>query len=145
MSPSEEFVQRYARVERHADAFGRVIGVRKLKISQQTKVSEFTPGLEGISEVNMIDEDGRERPVQIARRTQMLIAAAVCEIDGMSIPFARSRGELDAIADRLDEEGLVAAMVAYARFKPPVAEGEEAPDAIDEAKKSQKTHTHGAR
>jgi hypothetical protein len=143
MTPSEEFVNRYARVEREADALGRVIGVRKLKISQQTKISEMTPGLEGESEVVMSDDQGGQKTVRIARRTQMLIASAVCEMDSIPIPFPRNRGELDAIADRLDEEGLIAAMVAYARFQPKVAEGEEAPDAIDEAKKSPAIHTHG--
>lgn len=144
MTPSEELISRYSRIERFTDAFGRLIGVRKLKISQQTKVSEYTPNLEGVSEVTMTDEEGREKVVQIARRTQMLIAAAVCEIDNVHIPFPKSRGELDAIADRLDEEGLVAAMTAYARFHPAGQAGEEAPDAIDTAKKSHKTHIHEA-
>lgn len=142
MTPSEEFINRYARVEREADAIGRIVGVRKLRISQQTRVSEMTPGLEGESEVVMSDESGSPKTVRIARRTQMLIAAAVVEIDGINIIFPRSRGDLDAIADKLDEEGLVAAMIAYARFQPKPAEGEEAPSAIDEAKKSHATHTH---
>jgi len=144
MTPSEELINRYARVEREADAFGRLIGVRKLKVSQQTKVSEYTPGLEGETEVVMSDDDGGQKTVRISRRAQMLIAAAVCEIDSVSIPFARNRGELDAIADKLDEEGIVAAMIAYARFQPKASGGEEALDAIAEAKKSHKTHTHGA-
>lgn len=139
MTHSEELIQRYARVEHERDVFGRLIGVRKLKISQQTKVSEMTPGLEGEAEVTLPDD----RVVRISRRAQMLIAASVVEIDGVNYPFARSRGELDAVADRLDEEGLVAAMVAYARFQPKAAEGEEAPDAIADAKKSHATHTHG--
>jgi hypothetical protein len=122
MTPSEEIIGRYARVEREPDALGRLIGVRRLKVSQQTKVSEWTPGLEGVSEVQVPETKDPEtgetipaRAVEISRRTQMLVAAAVCEIDSIAIPFARSRGELDAIADRLDEEGLVAAMVAYGR------------------------------
>ena len=131
MTPSEEIITRYARIEREADAFGRIIGVRKLKISQQTKVSELTPGLEGSAEVELTDK----RIVTIARRTQMLIAAAVCEIDQVAIPFPKSRGELDAIADRLDEEGLVAAMVAYARLSPQKADGEADESGLDAAKK----------
>jgi hypothetical protein len=142
MTPSEEFINRYARVEREKDSVGRLIGVRKLKISQQTKISEMTPGLEGEAEVSMMNEDGSERKIRISRRAQMLIAASVCEVDGVTYPFVRNRGELDSTADMLDEEGLVAAMIAYARFQPKVAEGEEAPDAIDEAKKSHATHTH---
>lgn len=138
MTPSEELIQRYSRVEREADVFGRLIGVRKLKVSQQTKVAEMTPGLEGNSEVRLPDDT----VIRISRRSTMLIAAAVCEVDGVSISFPRNRGELDAIADRLDEEGLAAAVMAYTRFQPQAAEGEEAPDAIDEAKKSHATHTH---
>jgi hypothetical protein len=149
VTPSEELVSRYAKVERQVDAFGRCIGVRRLKISQQTKVSEMTPGLEGEFEVTLPASPGieadpdrgveaqraqPERTVKLSRRTQMLVAAAVCEIDAVQIPFARSRGELDAIADRLDEEGLVAAMVAYARLQPKRdAEADEG--AIDKAKK----------
>jgi hypothetical protein len=143
MTPSEDITQRYLRVEREKDSIGRLIGVRKLKISQQTKIAEMTPGLEGEAEVILTGEDGEPKPVRIARRSQMLIAAAVCEIDGQNIPFARTRGELDAIADRLDEEGIIAAMMAYARLQPKPAEGEEAPAAIDEAKKSHATPTRG--
>lgn len=120
MTPSDEIVSRYAKVERNADAFGRVIGVRRLKVSQQTRVAEMTPGLEGDFEVELPeskDEAGNVVPprmVKLSRRTQLLVAAAVCEIDGTPIPFPKTRGELDAITDRLDEEGLVAAMAAYA-------------------------------
>ena len=110
MTPSEEILSRYSRVEREADALGRIIGVKRLRVSQQTAVSEMTPGLEGMAEIELPD-----RTVRIARRAQMLIAACVCEIDEHKIPFPKTRQELDAIADRLDEEGIVAAMVAYSR------------------------------
>jgi hypothetical protein len=134
-TPSEEFINRYSRVEREADAIGRLVSVRKLKVSQQTRVSEMTPGLDGETEIVMTNDDGTEKKVRIARRGLMLVAASVCEIDGVPIPFSRNRGELDSIADRLDEEGLAAAMKALNRFQPKVAEGEEAGDAIDDAKK----------
>lgn len=141
MTPSEEIIQRYARIERAADSFGRLIGVRKLKVSQQTKVSEWTPGLDGVTEI-VLPSDPKtgepERTVSIARRAQMLVVASVCEIDSIMRPFPRNRGELDALADALDEEGLVAAMTAYARFAPPKpaeSEGEEGESAIDLAKK----------
>ena len=130
MTPSEEIIERYKRIEREADALGRVIGVKRLKISQQTKVSELTPGLEGMAEVEL-----PTGVVSVSRRAQMLIAAAVCFIDEQPIPFAKTRGELDAIADRLDEEGLVAAMVAYARLSPKKAEGEADESAVEQAKK----------
>jgi hypothetical protein len=134
-TPSEELINRYARVEREADAFGRLIGCRKLRVSQQVKISGMTPELDGETEVTTTDDNGNETKVRIARRGLMIVAASVCEIEGIPIPFSRNRGELDAIADRLDEEGLSAAMKALDRFRPKVAEGEEALDATDEAKK----------
>jgi hypothetical protein len=41
-----------------------------------------------------------------------LIAASVCMIDEARISFPRTRGELDAIYDRLDAEGMAAATKA---------------------------------
>lgn len=124
MTPSEEIVSRYNRVEFERDAFGRTIGVARLKVSQQTKVAEFTPGLEGEFEVELPESKDAEtgetipaRMVKLARRTQMLVAASVRKIDEIDYPFPRTRGELDAIADRLDEEGIVAAMIAYGRVQ----------------------------
>jgi hypothetical protein len=63
-------------------------------------------------------------------RLPLQVAAAVCEIDGIRIPFPRSRGELDAIYDRLDGEGVAAASVAFARL----AEKNGAADAKADAK-----------
>jgi hypothetical protein len=45
MTPSEERLQRYSQIEREADALGRIIGVHRLKISQQLKISEFTASI----------------------------------------------------------------------------------------------------
>jgi hypothetical protein len=137
MTPSEEFVVRYSKVERQADALGRLIGVRRLRPSQQTKVNEMTPGLTGDDEVSVFDEKtGAETTMKTPRRLQMTIAAAVCEIDQIPIPFARNRGELDSIYDRLDREGMHAAMEAFWRLLPKNESGDEgAADPTDEAKK----------
>jgi hypothetical protein len=82
MTPSEEFTARYSKVEREADAFGRLIGVRRLRPSQQTKVNEMTPGLTGDDETIVLDEKtGAEMVMKIPRRMQMNVAAAVCEIE----------------------------------------------------------------
>ncbi|SHG91768.1 hypothetical protein [Bradyrhizobium erythrophlei] len=110
---SEIILARYKRVEREADAFGRLIGVRKLKPSEQTKVAGYTADLSGADEV--FTPDGRK--VNFPHRIPLLVAAAVCEIDNLPIPFAKSRAELDAIYDRLDEEGLAAASRAVARLQ----------------------------
>ena len=141
MTPSEEIVKRYSRIEKAADELGRVIGVHRLKVSQQAKVAEMTPQLDGESEIKTTLPDGSEKTFRIARRGVLMVAASVCEIDGIPIPFAKTRFELDAIADALDQEGLAAAMKALEKFNPKVAEGEEAPDAIADAKKSHETHT----
>jgi hypothetical protein len=136
LTPSEEFIQRYSRVEREADVLGRVIAVRRLKPSQSAKVIGFTLDLEGEVEMRVLDEKtGEEKTITIQRRFQMTIAAAVCEIDSIPIPFPRNRGELDAIYDRLDNEGVEAAMIAYSRLFPAKADDEEAVDSTDDAAK----------
>lgn len=136
LTPSEEFIQRYSRVEREPDALGRLIGVRRLKPSQQTKVTEMTPGLDGEVDMRVLDEKtGEEKTIKVSRRFNMVMAASVCEIDGIPYPFAKTRGELDAIYDRLDNEGIEAAMVAYAKMYPAKEDAEEAGDTIEEAKK----------
>ena len=133
MTPSEEFTERYKTIKSKADEFGRVIGVRRLKPSQQVKISEMTPALEGDTE--MTGQDGRT--IRIPRRSLPMVAAAVCQIDGAMIPFPKTRGELDAILDRLDAEGLLAAVQAYGELVPSVKtdDGEGAKDVIDDAKK----------
>jgi hypothetical protein len=137
LTPSEELIQRYSRVERHADVFGRVVGVRRLKPSQSTKISEMTPNLDGDAEMTVLDEKtGAETTMKIPRRLQMNVAASVCEIDNVPIPFARNRGELDAIYDRLDREGMDAAMTAFFRLLPKrETDDEGAADPTDSAKK----------
>jgi hypothetical protein len=97
MTPSEEFAQRYSRIEREADAFGRIVGVKRLRPSQQTRISEMTPGLDGDAEMSVLDETDAEVTMKIPRRLQMNVAAAVCEIDNTPIPFAKTRGELAQI------------------------------------------------
>lgn len=138
MTPSEEITSRYNRVERESDARGRIIGVRKLKVSQQLRVAEMTPGLEGLSEISITDkETGEERTVKMDRRSIPLLAASVCEIDRVPIPFPKTRGELDAIMDSLDEDGIAAALAAAMKMQPKkAAEDEnESLSGIDEAKK----------
>jgi hypothetical protein len=126
MTPSEELINRYSKVEREADALGRLVGVRRLRPSQQTKISEMTPGLSGDDEVTVIDETtGAEVVMKTPRRLQMTVAAAVCEIDNVPIPFARTRGELDAIYDRLDREGMNAAMSAFFKLLPKREESDD--------------------
>lgn len=109
MKPTEEFSKRYAKVERETDAFGRVIGVRRLRPSEQLKVQGLTSDLEGDAVLVGVDQS-------VPRRMPAIIAASVCEIDGAPITFPKNRGELDAIIDALDAEGMQAAVNASARI-----------------------------
>ena len=116
MSKSDEIASRaakYNRVERVADTLGRVIGVRRLKPSQQLKVEEYSSDLTG-SQSFTDDETGKT--IEVPRRTILFYAAAVCEIDETPIPFPRNRGELDAILDALDDEGLAAVSAALVKL-----------------------------
>ena len=116
MSKSDEIAARaakYNQIERVADTLGRVIGVRRLKPSQQLKVEEFAGNLTGT--ITMTD-DRTGSTVEVPRRFPLMVAAAVCEIDEVAIPFPKNRGELDAVLDRLDEEGMAAVVEAFGKL-----------------------------
>lgn len=117
MTESETKIARYGAIEREVDAFGRRIGVRRLKPSEQTKLVGLTPELTGFEETLALDETGVMKPTQVPHRAPLSIAAAVCEIDDAKISFPKTRGELDAIFDRLDMEGLTAATKALGRLQ----------------------------
>ena len=134
MTASQEILarqERYNRIERATDSTGRMIGVRRLKPSQQLRVQEMAPGLDGAVSVTVESADGN-RVIEIPRNSPLVIAASVCEIDSSPIPFAKSRAELDAILDRLDTEGLAAAGEALAKF----AEENVTIDEVKEAAKN---------
>lgn len=109
---SEVKLARYNTIEKEADAFGRLIGVRRLKPSEQIKVTEYTADLTSSEEVKGPDGEA----YTFTHRMPLIVAASVCMIDDARISFPRSRAELDAIFDRLDSEGLTAASTALARL-----------------------------
>lgn len=109
---SELKLARYKQIERESDTVGRVIGVRRLRPSEQGKITEYTAQMNGGEEFAGING----APVIISHRMQYIVAAMVCEIDSNPVPFPRSRGELDAILDRLDAEGIAAAITAIGRL-----------------------------
>ena len=116
MSKSDEIAARaakYNRIERVSDSLGRVIGVRRLKPSQQLRVEEFAGNLTGT--VTMTD-DRSGKSIEVPRRFPLMIAAAVCEIDETPVPFPKTRAELDAVLDVLDEEGMAAVVEAFGKI-----------------------------
>ena len=96
---------------------GRIIGVRRLKPSEQAKLQGMTADLTGYDEGK--DESGTV--VQIPHRLPLFVAASVREITSLDgntvhVAFPRSRAELDAVYDRLDKEGIEAAQRAFAKL-----------------------------
>lgn len=146
---SEVKLARYAAREKEADAFGRIITIRRLKPSEQTRISGMVADLTGFedTEVEVTDpETGKvstERR-QVPRNAPLVIAAMVCEIsDGqhsIAVSFPKGRAELDAIFDRLDVEGLEAATKAAQRL---IAADLPAGNSVDEIKNSSRTPSSG--
>lgn len=126
LTESEAKIARYNRIEREADDWGRVIGVRRLKPSEQSKISGMTADLTGFDEI----PNPNGEPLRLPHSMRHFLAAAVCELDQLPIPFSRNRAELDAILDRLDNEGLAAATKALVR----ITDAQPVTKPLDEAK-----------
>jgi hypothetical protein len=122
---SEIKLARYSEKAREADALGRVITVRRLKPSEEGKISEMLNGMVGYEELT--NDEGEV--IKISHRMPYVISASVCQIDDAFIPFPRNRAELDAIYDRLDREGLTAAGKAFVKLTQTASYG-----TIDDAK-----------
>lgn len=133
---------RYNRVEKEADSFGRIIGIRRLRPSEEMRITGMTADLDGFAKnMSIDDETGVEKEVLIPKRAPFFVAAMVCEVDGIPFTLPKTRGELDAVYDRLDREGIEAAMKAYIRLegadKPAEdIEPQTTAQLIDEAKNS---------
>jgi hypothetical protein len=135
---SEVKLARYSETAKEADQLGRVISVRRLKPSEQAKVSGMTSELAGYEE--MVNEKGVK--VHVPHRMPLMLAASVCMIDENHIAFPRNRGELDAIYDRLDVEGLEAAGKGWLRLNPVAkADDDNDPDPLAEVKNLSGTPT----
>lgn len=109
---SEAKLARYSETVKEVDEFNRTIGVRRLKPSEQIRIGGMTPDISGYDETTGKNGD----KIQIPHRMPLMLAAAVCMIDDVHIPFPRNIGELYAIFDRLDTEGLRAAGKAWVRL-----------------------------
>jgi hypothetical protein len=131
-----EAKERYKAIEREADSLGRIIGVRRLRPSEQAKIAGYTPDLSGSEKQKVVNDDGTTIEFDFPHRGPFQIAASVCEIrvDGelARIPFPRNRAELDSIYDRLDIQGLQAAVTAMTRLNA----DEAGKDVVAEAKNS---------
>jgi hypothetical protein len=115
---SDEILQRYRHIEREADSRGRILGIRRLRPSEQSKITGMTPDLGGYDLVPRFGDDDAEdlKPLRLSHRMPLMMAASVCEIDGNPIPFPRNRQELDSIYDQLDAEGIQAIVAAATRL-----------------------------
>jgi hypothetical protein len=124
--------ERYNRIEKEADSLGRIIGIRRLKPSEEMRITGLTADLDGFNQA--LGENGDT--IQVPKRAPYFVCAMVCEVDGFPFTMPKTRGELDAVYDRLDKEGIEAAMKAYIRLEG-ADKPEEEPSAetvIDEAK-----------
>jgi hypothetical protein len=91
----QEILDRYAKTKDIADPFGRVLKVRRLRVSEQLRIIKMAE---------------TQDPVVISLMTA---AASVAAVDGVPLTFPRAAGELHSIMDALDQEGLQAAGEAY--------------------------------
>jgi hypothetical protein len=117
MSVLDDIKAKYQKTETVADAYGRVIVVRRLSPSQQITVREWANTTDD-SVIGMLS-----------------FAASVVSIDGALFPFPKDRKELNGTIDALDDKGLEAVGEAYLKF----AEAEK--DTLDKAKNSAATGT----
>lgn len=98
MDTPQEIRDRYKQVETVTDKFGRAIMVGRLRPSQQLKVSQFAEG--GDESIKM----------------NIRFVCMVREIDGDQLSFPRSRAEVDARIDRLEDEGLDAIVMSLPKL-----------------------------
>lgn len=135
MSKSEEIkarAARYNRIERIDDAWGRVIGIKRLKPSQQVRVQEMCPGLDG--NTTIVADDGSS--FELPKIAPMMMAAHVVEIDGDPWPFPKTRSDLDLIFDTLDGEGLTAVSKAMRKLEEADKPADEPDQSVEEMAKN---------
>lgn len=109
---SEVKLARYRSTEKEADAFGRIITVRRLRPSERLKVAGMASGFQGGESIP--GKDGEK--VEIPHTIVLSLVASVSFIDDVPIAFSKNIGELLALYDRLDQEGMEAALKAMTRL-----------------------------
>ena len=93
-----------------ADARGRKIALRKLNALDRMRLSELVGGENAKNEAYM---------------TYATLAYHVASIDGDAVPKPATKAQLEALVQRLDEDGLAAAVKALPGLYPEAAESEE--------------------
>ena len=136
MTKSAEIAAKRAefdKVEHVVDTFGRDIGVKRLRPSQQLKIEELAGALTGTT---TIMDDNSGKTFEVPRRMPLILASSVASVDGNPVPFPKSRVEIDSVLDMLMDEGLTAVMEGLGKLNAPAApaaNGETA-TAADEVK-----------
>lgn len=102
-TPTQAVVAEANRVAYVTDKLGRRIGITRVSASLRRKVLRVMNG-----------EDGDKPQLFI----MALAAACVVEIDGVRVPFPTSEAALDALIDRLEQEGLAAVTQGWADHFP---------------------------
>ena len=107
LGTKQDILDRYNKVEKTADKVGRIIVCGRLRPSQELAVIRMA--------------DSQDSYVQLVSR----VAASVRKIDDSVFTFPRNRGELDAVIDGLDAEGIEAAMTAFVKLHAVAEEAKE--------------------
>jgi hypothetical protein len=105
VSPSQAIVQDANRVEYVTDKLGRRLGVKRVSASLRRRVLKAMSAANG------------DKPQLLF---MAMIACACVSIDDAPVPFPTTELQIDALIDRLEQEGLDAAGETIAtKFSPP--------------------------
>jgi hypothetical protein len=108
IAPSQAIINDANRIEYVTDRLGRRLGVKRVSASLRRKV------LKALSA-----ESGEKGQLFVMAAT----ACCCVDIDGVPVPFPTTELQIDALVDRLEQEGLDAVATTLAtKFSPPQAE-----------------------
>lgn len=111
LAPSQAIILDANRIEYAVDDLGRKLGVKRISASLRRKV------LKALSA-----ESGEKGQLFVMAAT----ACCCVSINGDPVPFPMSEIAVDALIDRLEQEGLDAVATTLAlKFSPPKKEGED--------------------
>ena len=103
----DEIRAKYAKTEKVVDKYGRIITIRLLTISQRTDIRKWAG----------TDDAAVQAP--------MLFSASVCAINDLPYTFPKTEGELKAVMDMLDDDGMLSIARAYQKLVPDTTEEED--------------------